>query len=127
MLLGQVFQNLIGNSIKFRQNDITTRVTISATREGDLWWIAIADNGIGIAAQHTERIFNIFQRLHSRDEYDGTGIGLALCRKVVQRHGGDIVVDSVEGSGSVFRFSLPAVIERNVSRGSSGISGRHLL
>ena len=110
VLLGQVFQNLIGNGIKFRRRGSPPRIAIGAARDGDRWWFSIADNGIGIAAQHTQRIFNIFQRLHPRDEYEGTGIGLAVCRKVVQRHGGEIQVESVEGQGSVFRFSLPAAV-----------------
>ena len=110
-MLGQVFQNLIANSLKFRRRDVAPRVEISARKEGDSWWILVADNGIGIQPEHRERVFGVFQRLHTRDVYEGTGIGLAVCRKVVQRHGGRILIEGNEGGGSTFRFSLPVVAE----------------
>jgi PAS domain S-box-containing protein len=103
--LAQVFQNLIGNAIKFCSKE-TPQVHISATREDSAWRFAVADNGIGIEPQYTERIFQIFQRLHSRDKYPGTGMGLALCKKIVERHGGKIWVESKPGAGSTFYFTI---------------------
>jgi hypothetical protein len=114
--LGQVFQNIIANAIKFRREDVTPRVHISATRqakagsgEGKKTWVfAIEDNGIGIDPKHNDRIFQIFQRLHTREEYPGTGIGLALCKRIVEQHGGNIWVESEPGEGATFYFTLPA-------------------
>ena len=107
VLLGQVFQNLIGNAIKFRHKERPPIVHISAERSGLFWSFSVKDNGIGIAPQYLEKIFGVFQRLHTRDDYAGTGIGLAICRKAIQKHGGTISVTSEPGSGSVFRFTLP--------------------
>jgi light-regulated signal transduction histidine kinase (bacteriophytochrome) len=106
--LEQLFQNLIGNAIKFRGNQ-PPRVHISASRNGNGWTFSVRDNGIGIAPEYSERIFVIFQRLNSREVYAGTGIGLAVCKKIVERHGGRIWVKSDIGKGATFYFILPAV------------------
>jgi PAS domain S-box-containing protein len=105
--LVQVFQNLIANGIKFCRDDVPPRVHVSARRQEDEWVFSVADNGIGIDPTQTEHLFQIFQRLHTRDEYPGTGIGLALCRRIVERHGGRIWVESEPGHGATFHFSLP--------------------
>ncbi len=105
--LGQVFQNLIANGIKFRREGVTPRVDISAQRVNGKWRFSVADNGIGIDPEQADRIFEVFQRLHTRDEYEGTGIGLALCKRIVERHGGHIWVESEPGEGSTFYFTLP--------------------
>lgn len=108
--LAQVFQNLIGNAIKFRQPAAPVRIEIAARQVGAEWTISVRDNGIGMEPRHHERIFVLFQRLHARDEYPGTGIGLALCKKIVERHGGMISVDSAAGKGSTFSFTLKAAV-----------------
>jgi signal transduction histidine kinase/putative methionine-R-sulfoxide reductase with GAF domain len=105
--LAQVFQNLIANAIKFRKEDVPPHVHVSAEREGDEWVFSVADNGIGIDPEQADRLFQIFQRLHTREEYEGLGIGLALCRRVVERHGGRIWVESEPGEGSTFTFTIP--------------------
>ncbi|MEO5337171.1 MAG: CHASE domain-containing protein [Magnetospirillum sp. WYHS-4] len=106
--LVRLIQNLVGNALKYRHPDRSPVVRLDSRREGNKWVISIADNGIGIAPEYFERIFLIFQRLHTADEYEGTGIGLAVCRRIVERHGGRIWVDSLAGEGSTFRFTLPA-------------------
>jgi PAS domain S-box-containing protein len=104
--LAQLFQNLIGNAIKFR-GAAAPVVRVGMEGEGDARVFSVVDNGIWIDPQHRERIFQIFQRLHERDKYDGTGIGLAVCKKIVERHGGRIWVEDAPGGGCAFRFTLP--------------------
>ena len=104
--LGQLLQNLIGNAIKFCENP-PPRIHVSAQKGENEWIFSVCDNGIGIEPDQRDRIFVIFQRLHSRAEYPGTGIGLALCKKIVERHGGQIWVQSQPGQGSVFHFTIP--------------------
>jgi light-regulated signal transduction histidine kinase (bacteriophytochrome) len=107
--LAQLLRNLLDNAVKFRRPGVPPRVRVEASREGDAWLFRVADNGLGIEAQYFDRIFVIFQRLHLHDEYPGTGIGLAVCRRVVERHGGRIWLESEAGVGSTFCFTLPAV------------------
>jgi PAS domain S-box-containing protein len=102
----QLLQNLISNALKFSRPDVPPRIQVSAERNETEWVMSVADNGIGIEPQHRERIFNMFQRLHGRGEYPGTGIGLAICKKIVERHGGRIWVEPAGDGGSVLRFSL---------------------
>ncbi len=109
-LLALVFQNLIGNAVKFHA-DAPPQVRIGVERWGDEWLISCADNGIGIEAQYAERVFVIFQRLHPKQDYAGTGIGLAMCRKIVEYHGGRIWLDTEAPTGTVFRFTLPVLEE----------------
>jgi len=104
--LQQLFQNLIGNAIKYRSKD-TPRIHISAAEHDGMWRFAVQDNGIGIEDQYKEQIFGLFKRLHSQHEYEGTGIGLAICQKIVQRYNGRIWVESKPGEGSTFFFTVP--------------------
>jgi PAS domain S-box-containing protein len=118
----RLFQNLIGNSLKFcgeRQPEIH----VGAREEKNRWVIWVRDNGIGIDAQYFERIFQVFQRLHTREKYPGTGVGLSLCRRVVERHGGQIWVESQAGQGATFYFSLPESPEGDGVRGGRGDGG----
>ncbi|WP_373309964.1 sensor histidine kinase [Cellulomonas chitinilytica] len=106
-LLVQLFQNLVGNAVKFRHPDRAPRVHLSAQRVDDAWQLECRDNGIGIDAQYADRVFVIFQRLHAKDVYEGTGIGLALCKKIVEFHGGRIWIESHDGEGTSIRWTLP--------------------
>ncbi len=109
--LKQVFQNLITNGLKYHQPGVAPRLTVRAEERGERYFFAITDNGIGIEAQYHDRIFQVFQRLHGRGEYPGTGIGLATCKKVVEIYGGRIGVESKPDQGSTFYFTLPKVIK----------------
>src|ERR687884_1185881 len=111
--LSRVFQNLIGNAIKYCRE--TPRVAVSATREGAEWLFCVRDNGIGMDPTDAEGIFGIFQRAHAAAEYPGTGIGLALCKKIIERHSGRIWVESCLGKGTTFKFTLPARDAPNMS------------
>ena len=106
-LLTQLFQNLVDNGIKFC-TEATPRIHISASREGAEWIFSVADNGIGIDPQYLDHVFVIFKRLHGRDHYPGTGIGLAICKRIVDRQGGRIWAESEPGKGTAFKFSIPA-------------------
>jgi len=105
--LAQLFQNLIGNAIKFGRSDVAPAIHVGCRREGEGWLFSVQDNGIGIDAQYQDKIFMIFQRLHGREKYAGTGIGLAICKKIAEQHGGKIWVESAAGEGSTFYFTLP--------------------
>lgn len=107
--LVQVFQNLIGNAIKFHKDGESPRIHVAAQRKAGGWVFSVQDNGIGIEAQYLQRIFVIFQRLHTREDYPGTGIGLAICKKIIERHGGKIWAESKPGRGSTFYFTLMGI------------------
>jgi light-regulated signal transduction histidine kinase (bacteriophytochrome) len=109
--LGRVFQNLLSNALKFQPARQRPHVHISAARQGEMWRLAVRDNGIGIAPQDMENLFQVFSCLHDRKVYAGTGIGLATCRRIIARHGGRIWAESTPGEGSTFYFTLPAVGE----------------
>jgi signal transduction histidine kinase len=113
----QLFQNLIGNALKFHRPDVTPEVRVGAEpvpeANEECWRIEVADNGIGFEEKYAERIFTMFERLHGRSTYEGTGIGLAICRKIAQRHGGEIAARSIPGQGSTFIVTLPLHHEEN--------------
>jgi light-regulated signal transduction histidine kinase (bacteriophytochrome) len=106
----QVFQNLITNAIKFHKKDTRPKIQISAAKLNEKWKFSVSDVGIGIASIHFEKIFDIFQRLPTNEEYDGNGIGLANCKKIVHLHQGEIWVESKLGEGSTFYFTIPNLI-----------------
>ena len=105
--IGRLLQNLIGNGVKFR-GEARPRVHVSAKRENGMWCFSVQDNGIGIDSKYQDKIFEVFERLHDESTYEGTGIGLAICKKIVERHGGHIWVTSDPGQGSTFYFTIPA-------------------
>lgn len=105
--LQQLFQNLIGNAIKYHSPERTPAIHVSAHRQGRGWTFAVTDNGIGIAPEYKETVFGLFKRLHTSDEYSGTGIGLAICQRIVEQYNGRIWVESEPGRGSTFRFTIP--------------------
>lgn len=107
--LAQLFQNLLNNAVKFQSPGVAPQVNVSAKRDGDFWEFSVTDNGIGIAPDECAQVFEIFRRLHTADEYPGTGIGLSICKKIVETHGGHIWVESQLGEGATFKFTLPDV------------------
>lgn len=117
MQLTQLMQNLIGNAIKFHRDGVTPTIGVSAVAEDAMCHIVVEDNGIGIEPQYLERVFLIFQRLHERNKYPGTGIGLAIAKKVIEYHGGRIWIESTPGQGSRFHFTLPADIQNGAANG----------
>jgi light-regulated signal transduction histidine kinase (bacteriophytochrome) len=104
--LQRVFQNLISNALKFR-GESHARIRVGAVRDGAAWQFSVTDNGIGIEPQYARRVFEVFKRLHTRDTYPGTGIGLSICKRIVERHGGRIWVEPGDQGGSSFRFTIP--------------------
>jgi len=116
--IAQVFQNLIGNAIKFH-NGAPPQCAVSAEKSGCNWLFSVSDNGIGIAPEYAENIFVVFQRLHARTEYPGNGIGLAICKKIIEHYGGTIWVESKVGEGSTFKFTLPAAAPEEEGRARS--------
>jgi light-regulated signal transduction histidine kinase (bacteriophytochrome) len=108
----QLLQNLISNAIKFRSEE-PPHIHISGEVKADKWIFSVSDNGIGMDSKYFDRIFIIFQRLHKKSEYRGTGIGLAVCKKIIERHKGKIWVESEVGKGSTFHFSIPKTEVRN--------------
>jgi chemotaxis family two-component system sensor kinase Cph1 len=109
MQVTRLFQNLISNAVKFR-GDLRPRIAITCQARSTDWLFSVTDNGIGIDPKYAERIFLIFQRLHTLQKYPGTGIGLSICKKIVEQHGGEIWVESQVGTGARFHFSLPRMV-----------------
>jgi light-regulated signal transduction histidine kinase (bacteriophytochrome) len=125
MLIRQLLYNLISNAIKFRRAGVTPTIAISAVREDGAWRIAVSDNGIGIGSDSLTRIFGHFQRLHPQDVYPGSGLGLALCKRIVELHGGKIWAESAEGNGSTFSFTLKRTLEPALSGTEIAATGSH--
>jgi signal transduction histidine kinase len=113
----RVLQNLISNAIKYQPKDANPVIKVFARRQGQMWAIHVQDNGIGIAPEYHDRIFGAFKRLHGQHEYEGSGIGLAICKKTIERHGGTIRVESAPGKGSAFIFTLPATDDGELEGG----------
>jgi light-regulated signal transduction histidine kinase (bacteriophytochrome) len=107
----QLFQNLIGNALKFQKPNVIPEIHVSARQDGDRWVFSVRDNGIGIETRFADRIFKIFQRLHAKGEYEGTGIGLAICKRIVERQGGRDLCRIYPGEGSTFSFTVPIKTE----------------
>jgi light-regulated signal transduction histidine kinase (bacteriophytochrome) len=108
----QVVQNLLGNAIKFRKPDVPPEIKISAERRASDWLFSVRDNGIGFDSKYSDRIFQVFQRLHTAGRYAGNGIGLSICRRIVEHHGGNLWAESQPGVGSTFYFTLPLIADR---------------
>jgi signal transduction histidine kinase len=106
--LSQIFQNLIGNAIKYRREDDGLQIEVSARLVERQWVFSVADNGIGVPSEYKEIVFGIFKRLHANSKYAGTGMGLAICKRIVERYRGRIWVESEPGNGSTFFFSVPS-------------------
>lgn len=113
--LAQVFLNLVGNALKYRKPDTAPQITISAERKAEFWQLTVADNGIGFDPQYKDRIFALFRRLHNQTEYDGTGIGLSICKRIIERQGGSIWASSQPGQGAQFHFTLRAAEPRAIA------------
>ena len=104
--LRRVFQNLVANALKF-QSESSPRIRVGAVRDAEAWRFSVIDNGIGIAPRHARRVFEVFKRLHGGDSYSGSGIGLSICKRIVERHGGKIWVEPAGDGGSKFQFTIP--------------------
>ena len=119
--LTQLFQNLLGNAIKFRRQ-ASPRIHVSAQQQDKEWRVAVRDNGVGIEPKQFDRLFAVFRRLHTREQYSGTGIGLAVCKKIVELHGGRIGVESAAGEGSTFYFTIPMVDPQSLPLSPSSVA-----
>jgi light-regulated signal transduction histidine kinase (bacteriophytochrome) len=124
-LLTMLWQNLIGNAVKFRRADQPPHIVIECKQRAGEWFVTVTDNGIGIDKEYVDKVFVIFQRLHGRDRYSGTGLGLALCKKIVEHHGGTIRIDASYDGGTRFEFTLPAS-ESSESSESSDADARRV-
>ena len=120
-MLATLFTNLISNAVKFRRPDVPSRVHISCRQVDATFEISCVDNGIGIEREFAEKVFVIFQRLHPRDAYPGTGIGLAVAKKIVEYHGGTIRIDEGAADGAAIRFTLPVFAEPNLAIGVTSV------